>query len=343
MRPLKIYIDYLVMTIHYANVPGWGAYILTETPATAFRGINAPQTTVTFSNAKRKDDGILAGIIMEMEGVSYDEALRYINSELHTLSSEDKLIENAGNIFGLKNLELKPWKEMPRTVTLTLPGMWLRKVAVVALILLAFCMGSNTVMQTEQETYASIFDTHILGDMFGKDAATATEHDEDVAETIMPEEAVIAEAAEEAEIAEVAEETEIEDATTTTKETTQYLEGKQYFMIVGSLASLEDAEKQQLIMAKRGIGEMGILIRGGKYRLYIQTASTFDEAKELLKQMRNIPELSKVWINPATVKASECLKPLNSSLLTNKKNKNNDNQVSVELSHLNTRTGRDKG
>lgn len=331
MKPLKTYIDYLVMTRHYANVPGWGAYILTETPATAVRGINAPRMTVTFSNTKRKDDGILAGIIMEMEGISYDEALRYINSELHTLNGNDQRIENAGSMCGLRDLDIKPWKEMPRTVTLTLPGIWLRRVAVIALIVIAFCMGSNTAMQNEQENYASIFDTHILGDMFAKESTPVAEPAQVAANTTETIETI---------------ET-VEEPTATVTETlkpaTQYLDGKQYFMIVGSLSSLEDAQKQLQIMQKRGMGEMGILVRGGKYRLYIQTASTFDEAKELLKQMRNIPELSKVWINPATVSSSECLKPLNSSLLINKKNKYNDNQVSVELSHLNTRTGRDKG
>lgn len=338
MKPLKTYIDYLIMTRHYANVPGWGAYILTESQATAVRGINAPRMTVTFSNAKRKDDGILAGIIMEMEGIGYDDALRYINSELHTLKVEDQQIVNTGSMVGLTNLEIKPWKELPRTVTLTLPGMWLRKVAVIAIILIAFCMGSNTMMQTEQETYASIFDTHVLGGVFAKEAhnghvaiATPAITDQSTSKEITIGTEVTLESP------------AIETVATENAEPVQYLEGKQYFMIIGSLSSREDAEKQQQIMSKRGIGEMGILVRGGKYRLYIQTASTFDEAKTLLKQLRNIPELSKVWINPATVKASECLKPLNSSLLTNKKNKYNDNQVSVELSHLNTRTGRDKG
>lgn len=334
MKPLKTYIDYLVMTRHYANVPGWGAYILTETPATAVRGISAPRTTVTFSNTKRKDDGVLAGIIMEMEGITYDEALRYITSQLHTLTSSDQPFLSEGSMCGLADLDIKPWKEIPHTVTLTLPGLWLRKVAVIVLIVIAFCMGSNTMMQNEQETYASIFDTHILGDMFVKNTITNTTTAAPAAS--QPTTAALA-------ASPLTTSAPAEPQPTISAPADTYLVGKQYFMIVSSLSSREDAEKQLLIMQRRGLGEMGILERGGKYRLYIQTASTFDEAKAILKELRLIPELSKVWINPATVSASECLKPLNSSFLTNKKNKYNDNQLSVELSHLNTRTGRDKG
>lgn len=346
MKPLKTYIDYLIMTRHYANVPGFGAYILTETPATTIRGIDAPKVSVTFSNAKRKDDGILAGIIMEMEDISYDEAMQYISSELHTLKDEDMMLYDTGNIFGLRNLDIKPWKDMPRTVTLTLPGMWLRKVAVIALILIAFCMGSNTAMQTEEETYASIFDSRVLGDMF---ANTRSEKPAMTIEAPAAKFAETSEAKTEANKSKVdANESKIdanvsEIETPATAEAIKYLEGKQYFMIVGSLSSREDAEKQIAIMTRRGMGDIGILERDGKFRLYIQTAQTFDEAKQILKQMRQIPELSKVWINPVTVKQSECLKPLSSSLLTNKKNKYNDNQLSMELSHLNTRAGRDKG
>lgn len=340
MRPLKTYIEYLVMTRHYANVPGWGAYILNETASTALRSINAPSMTITFSNTKRKDDGILAGIIMEMEGIGYDEAISYINSELHTLQTQDIHVHNSGNLYGLQSLDIKPWKELPRTVTFTLPGMWMRRIAVVALILLAFCMGSNTTMQNEQETYASICDARIFGDIFTQNPVEETLPNED-SETVVSAESDVT--ALNAESDATALSAEASDSSISSETTPTYLSGKQYFMIVGSLSSRQDAEKQIQIMSRRGIGELGILERDGKFRLYIQTTETFDEAKQILKQMREIPALSKVWINPVTVSASEHLKPLNSSLLTNKKNKYNDNQVSVELSHLNTRTGRDKG
>lgn len=83
MRQISTYIEYLLMTQHYAFLPGLGGFVLAEFDAKLKSGILlAPCRTVQFNRFMTHDDGLLANIIMEDTGCSYDEAQQRIRHEV---------------------------------------------------------------------------------------------------------------------------------------------------------------------------------------------------------------------------------------------------------------------
>ena len=84
MRTFSTYIEYLLMTRHYCYVPGRGAYMLVDessslakTPrigidSKVLNTISAPHRIVRFSPLLSHDDGMLASLLMEAEGMTFD-------------------------------------------------------------------------------------------------------------------------------------------------------------------------------------------------------------------------------------------------------------------------------
>lgn len=175
MRTFTTYIEYLLMTRHYCYVPGRGAYMLVDEPATQgttpslgaesrrLYNMEPPHRIVRFTPLHSHDDGMLANLLMEAEGMSYDEASRYIQRQAPLLTDDFTKsaslhtdIEN----FGFDNLQLETWADIEsrltrieqvdnagntvaassdtptikRADTIEIPKYWLKRVAVVLLI-----------------------------------------------------------------------------------------------------------------------------------------------------------------------------------------------------------------
>lgn len=86
MRPLSTYLEYLLMTEHYAFLPGVGGFVLAEHEATTKSGLMfAPGRIIQFNRFMTHDNGMLANVIMEDTGKTYEEASQYIRHEVALL------------------------------------------------------------------------------------------------------------------------------------------------------------------------------------------------------------------------------------------------------------------
>jgi len=87
MRPLSTYIEYLLMSRHYAFVPGLGGFMFQEEPARMMLGgrLMPPLRILKYNRFLNHDDGMLANVIMRSEGLSYDEANQAIRLSVQNL------------------------------------------------------------------------------------------------------------------------------------------------------------------------------------------------------------------------------------------------------------------
>ena len=174
MRKFATYIEYLLMTRHYCYVPGRGAYMLSDEPATMgthpcigpdsrrMHKLEAPRRVVRFSPLHHHDDGMLANLLMEAEGMSYDEACRYIERQVALLPEdfhESASLSPDTENFGYKELMIETWGDIearlkaaatpaqPAAVAkkngreadvIAIPRYWAQRVAVVILIAVCF-------------------------------------------------------------------------------------------------------------------------------------------------------------------------------------------------------------
>ena len=80
MKPLSTYIEYLLMTRHYAFVPGLGGFMFQEVPSqiTQDGRLTPPSRIIKFNRFLDHDDGMLANVMMRSEALSYDEIIQAI-------------------------------------------------------------------------------------------------------------------------------------------------------------------------------------------------------------------------------------------------------------------------
>lgn len=428
MRTFATYIEYLLMTQHYCYVPGKGAYMLCDEPATMgthpsigtdsrrVHKLEAPRRVIRFSPLHHHDDGMLANLLMEAEGMSFDEACRYIERQSRLLPEDFE--DNASlhidtDNFGYNELSFETWgdiearlnaaahpeqhapvaeKKQREADVIAIPRYWAQRVAVVLLIAVCFFasfLGLDD--QTTQQQYANVIDLSILqrgnhsiqswegqynydlteeedsiyaGDELGDIYAYGSDDDEiwsdeEVAafalnaEDVESEEEEITEA--EAEVpalvaapvakttvAPVAKTTAAPVAENTTKpapapETKKAItvapNGKLYYIIVASCPNQQDANRALNNLRKQGHNEVGILERDDRFRLYINRFGDKTEAEAYLKVLREDNSFRSAWLLPVR----------EASLSSIIKNTYDDNQLFMELSHLNQRTERDQG
>ncbi len=87
MKPLSTYIEFLLMTRHYAFVPGLGGFMFQEEPARLMLGgrLMPPLRMLKYNRFMDHDDGMLANIVMRAEHLSYDEANQSIRLSVNDL------------------------------------------------------------------------------------------------------------------------------------------------------------------------------------------------------------------------------------------------------------------
>ncbi len=106
MKSLATYIEYLIMSRHFAFVPGLGAFMIHEVPAhietireeqsgVARFVLTPPTHVLSFNRLVTHDDGVLANTYMEFEECSYDEAQAQIH---HEVAQWLRTLEEVGSV-----------------------------------------------------------------------------------------------------------------------------------------------------------------------------------------------------------------------------------------------------
>lgn len=360
MLRFTAYIEYLLMTRHYCYVPGHGAYMLSDEVSVAdsvpsigpgsrrFQQLAAPSRTVRFSPLHSHDDGVLANLLMEAEGMTYDEACRYIARQAPLLTDDfvqqacaDTDTEN----FGFASLQVETWHDIEARLTpaapvaaasdepkasdrdaITIPRVWLQRAAMVALVIIFFFTNFIGLHNGDAQL-ASVIDVQALqrnAQMLNSlSAAYDEDEDEDVSHDVV-----------------------LADANVTTSSatpvapvpvvTTASAAGKQYYIIIASSRS----ESEAMAVCRRyadqeGFERIGILAKDNLFRVYTAVFDQQASAIQYLRQLRQLnPRFEKSWMLP--LEGDKSLSYIIKDIY-------NDNQLSMELSHPNPRTERDQG
>lgn len=181
MRNLSTYIEYTLMTRHYAFVPGIGGFLLRDVDASYVHGKYTPShREVHFNRFLTNDDGMLADAYMSCEGITYDEAISQIRIEVAAIKSaiERKKSFELGNLgilsydsdhhlvvknpkhfpidpdcYGLEAISIRPWAEMEgkryadvnvskhTADVVSIPKYWLQRAVAVAVLVI--CVFAN--------------------------------------------------------------------------------------------------------------------------------------------------------------------------------------------------------
>ena len=100
MFSLVEHIEYLISVHDCVVVPGWGALVAQYSSSSYDNEscvFQKPQRSIAFNAAVNHNDGMLAQSIVRREGLTYDEAVRFINDSVTTFKQQI----NAGNEVSL--------------------------------------------------------------------------------------------------------------------------------------------------------------------------------------------------------------------------------------------------
>lgn len=98
MFSLIEHIEYSMMTHDCVIIPGWGALIAQYSDSFFNEDagiINKPQRKVGFNSSVNHNDGLLAQSIVRREGITYDEAVRFIADSVTTFKQQ---LNDAGEV-----------------------------------------------------------------------------------------------------------------------------------------------------------------------------------------------------------------------------------------------------
>ncbi len=362
MRSLSTYIEYLLMTRHYAFVPGLGGFMFQEEPARLMLGgrLMPPLRILKYNRFLTHDDGMLANVIMRAEGLSYDDANQAIrlsvSNLLNTVQHEGRCaLGRLGFIFfddechiafrandqvsqdpvyyGMTQLNIKPWRqqvgvqtEKPRIKhhdgVLELPTHLLRYAAV-ALIVICFIVGNMIPWSSNSSDAAHLANVVDTGSLLHKFDTPETQATENVFSESLSE--AKTENSIDTEIAHQPEPEVVKPVAASHKE---------YIVIVGSCKSQKEADRLLRRLSKKGYDNLQVYERNGRYRIYINKFADKADAVSCMNDLRQNTPFTDAWILGVR---SEHL-----TLSYNIKNKDND-QLPMELSHFNSTAERDQG
>ncbi len=257
--------------------------------------------------------------------------------------------------YGLEPLSIHPWTERekhsqqyvfrPKADVVAIPKYWLQRAAAVLIIIA--CLFANTFIspgdKSNKTTNASMFDTEILFGNAVPNVASVADLDN--------EEAVIADVTSE-EFDVVGQEPAVEAMNTFVvpescsnktasdeipiQRTVVNNNGSNeriFFIIIASCSTLADAQRAAKKKLAEGYGNIGIIEKDGRFRLYLKSFAIRAEGESYLDEVRVSTPFQTAWLLPVR----------QGTLLSyNQKNIDND-QLSMELSHPNKRTERDQG
>lgn len=352
MRTFTTYIEYLLMTRHYCYVPGVGAYMMSDEPAHIStlpsigadsrrqHNIEAPRRVVRFSPLHTHDDGMLANLLMEAEGMTYDEACRYIERQAPLLSTdfaESASLHTDTDNYGFESLHLETWADIEARQqaatrqeasgtavlgnrnaheTIAIPKYWLKRAAMVLLIAIIFFTNFIGLNRSNTQL-ASVLNVNALQHC----VSTATDSEE----SCQGSPAIVSSSLMTQDLIELGE-----------SEASLLNNTSLYYLIVECTTSESYAEEALARYHRMGFDKAGILTnKRGNCRIFAECYTDRSEALVRLRSIRKSnSKLSKTW-----------LMPVEDASLSSYSIKNiyNDNQLSLELSHPNQRTERDQG
>ena len=85
------HIEYLITRHDCVVIPGWGAFIASYDSAAYDEErslLSCPRRTIGFNAGVTHNDGLLAQSLVRREGMSYDEAMRFINDSVTTFGKQ---------------------------------------------------------------------------------------------------------------------------------------------------------------------------------------------------------------------------------------------------------------
>ncbi len=90
MNEIALHIDYLLHTHDCIIVPGLGGFVVntTDVEKNGLWGLDAPTFELLFNNKLTYNDGLLAESLMKINNVSYDVAIKKIESACKELKSK---------------------------------------------------------------------------------------------------------------------------------------------------------------------------------------------------------------------------------------------------------------
>lgn len=325
MFSLIEHIEYLMMSNDCVIVPGWGALIAQYSDSFYNEEagvINKPQRKVGFNASVNHNDGLLAQSIVRREGITYDEAVRFIADSVTTFKqqlnegnevslgrlgffhSNEGLVDfipffhesSNDEYFGLRSINFKTLAqlrqeqreaEQPVTETVVVRSTsWARRAMQIAasiVVLLALVPVLTTPVLRENDTQAGLNLPEIK-----KPAREIFNWDSakvDLAVTL-PEQAIEAEKA----VQEIAKQEAKENLETSIASTSG---SGRYYLIISSLSN-EKQVKEYIGSHKDLEGRMQVLKRGNKYRIYVARDNSADK---LYKIKHELPErYSDAWV-----------------------------------------------
>lgn len=308
-------------------VPGWGALIAQYSDSFYSEAdgiISKPQRKVGFNSSVNHNDGLLAQSIVRREGISYDEAVRYIADSVTTFKqqlnagnevslgrlgffhSNDGLIDfipfyhetSNDEYFGLRSVNFKTLaqlrqeqeaaQEQPVVETVVVHTSWARRAMQIAasiVVLLALVPVLTTpILKDSDSTLASLKLPEV------KQPARTTIFSWDSAQVdlavAIPEQEIETQQAIEKRLAKV-QKMAADEAKEKVETSFASTSGSgRYYLIISSL-STEKQVKEYLGSHKDMQGKMHVLKRGNKYRIYV---ARDNNANKLYKIKHELPE-----------------------------------------------------
>ncbi|MDO4496674.1 MAG: SPOR domain-containing protein [Bacteroidales bacterium] len=375
MLNISTYIEYLLMTQHYAFLPGLGGFVLAEHEASMKPGVVlAPGRTVQFNRFMTHDDGLLANTIMTDTGMSYDDAVKYIRHEVATMLDKVQhhgryALGKLGYLFfdeechiafrptdtqcidplyyGHANLQMRPWQELEaERQAATAPVVEMKRNDVIEVprywlhraaiaLLIVVFFFGNLATKHNQPTTSHASMFSTEAIMEHFSTLEAQSWDESWEHAEVP--AVVAEEPKQADIA-------AETIETVVKEIKAPENSKLYYIIVASTTDEKEAQRTLKKFAQKGYDNIGIIERDGRLRLYIDNYAVKSEAETALSELRQNQLFEKAWLLPVKcTKSSSVLSLIDwTPIKLIIKEKDND-RFTMELSYLNQPAERDQG
>lgn len=343
--------------------------------------LTPPHREITFSSQMLHDDGVLISLVMETALISYDEASAWLGREVKAILSRldrgsvavghiGALRKNNGRIsfetpsryagdptsYGLSEISLPTWKSLENPVPvaektpdgdsenyhITLPKLWIRKVAVAVLIICAMFANMAPWNTGSRSELANIVDTEFIRNTFHLNTLTQQTWDEAwedaaVLDSIETENALTPLTRLNADTAQavpgVWKEASGEGLPDSRDLITRSVNGKLYYIIVASCSSEANARAALRKLSDGGRNHIGILAKDGKFRLYINLFSLKPDAEQYLYDLRQNASFRDAWLLPVRVDALSQIK----------KDQDNGNYLSVELSDVERGSESDQG
>ncbi len=326
MFSLIEHIEYLMMSHDCVIVPGWGALIAQYSDSFFNEEagiIGKPQRKVGFNSSVNHNDGLLAQSIVRREGITYDEAVRFIAMSVTTFKqqlaagnevslgrlgffhSNDGLVDFIpfyhemcnDEYFGLRSIKFKTLAQLQQeqeianqqttvTTTVVRRTSWRRRAMQVAasIIVLLALVPVLTTPILRSDSFATLGLPEVK-----KPARPALSWDSvkvDLA-VALPEQAILDEQA-------TARRTPIHSEKDEPKAVATTSESGRYYLIISSLSN--DKQVREYLGSHHDIDgrQLQVLRRGNKYRIYV---ARDNNPANLYKVKQTLPErYSDAWV-----------------------------------------------